>query len=203
MTHRSDRAFWVLHVVRIRGRAPTESVDAALGGAGDAAALLEAAASDGLTALHEGRAAGWSLTPSGRERHAELLAAERAACQLEPVSRAYDGFLAFNHDVIELCSRWQVRPDGALNDHTDDRYDTGVIAELAGLGAAVQPVCADLASAIDRFGTYGSRLATSVERVRDGATQWFTSPAVDSFHTVWFELHEDLLQTLAIPRTTS
>jgi hypothetical protein len=203
VTHHSDRAFWALHVVRIRGRAPTESVDAALGGAGDAAALLEAAAGDGLAAFHEGRAAGWSLTPSGREQHAELLAAERSACPLEPVGRAYDGFLALNHDVIELCSRWQVRPDGALNDHTDDAYDAGVIAELAALDSAVQPVCADLASAMDRFGTYGARLATSVEQVRDGATQWFTSPAVDSFHTVWFELHEDLLQTLAIPRSTS
>ena len=203
MTHRSDRMFWALHVVRIRGRAPTESVDAALGGAGDAVALLEAAAGVGLAAFHEGRTAGWSLTPGGRERHAELLAAERAACALEPVSRAYDGFLALNHGVIELCSRWQVRPDGTLNDHTDITYDADVIAALAGLDGAVQPVCADLAHAIDRFSTYGSRLAASVERVREGTLQWFTSPAVDSFHTVWFELHEDLLQTLAIPRTTS
>jgi hypothetical protein len=203
MTHTSDRVFWALHVVRIRGRAPTDSVEAALGGRGDAAELLQGAADDGLAVLHEGRAAGWSLTPSGRERHVELLTAERAAYPLEPIRRAYDGFLALNHDVIELCSRWQLRPDGALNDHTDDAYDAGVIAELGGLDASAQPVCADLAGAIDRFGTYGPRLAASLDQVRGGATQWFTSPAVDSFHTVWFELHEDLLQTLAIPRTTS
>ncbi len=63
MTHRSDPTFWALHVVRIRGRVTTETVDAALGGAGAATALLEAAASDGLAVLHDGRIAGWSLTP--------------------------------------------------------------------------------------------------------------------------------------------
>jgi hypothetical protein len=46
-------------------------------------------------------------------------------------------------------------------------------------------------------------LAASIDQVRGAARQWFTSRAVDSFHTVWFELHEDLLQTLAVPRATS
>jgi hypothetical protein len=36
--------------------------------------------------------------------------------------------------------------------------------------------------------------------VRAGEGDWFTSPLVDSYHTVWFELHEDLLATLGLER---
>ncbi len=47
----------------------------------------------------------------------------------------------------------------------------------------------------------GSGLSAALARVRTGDSQWFTSPAVESYHTVWFELHEDLLQTLGINRS--
>ena len=30
--------------------------------------------------------------------------------------------------------------------------------------------------------------------------EWFTRPMIDSYHTVWFELHENLLATLGIER---
>ena len=33
-----------------------------------------------------------------------------------------------------------------------------------------------------------------------GDTDWFTKPMIPSYHTVWFELHEDLLATLGIER---
>ena len=32
--------------------------------------------------------------------------------------------------------------------------------------------------------------------------EWFTKPVIDSYHTVWFELHEDLLATLGIERAS-
>ena len=33
-----------------------------------------------------------------------------------------------------------------------------------------------------------------------GEKDWFTKPTIDSYHTVWFELHENLLATLGIER---
>jgi len=36
--------------------------------------------------------------------------------------------------------------------------------------------------------------------VQGGDGEWFTKPTVDSYHTVWFELHENLLATLGIER---
>jgi hypothetical protein len=35
-----------------------------------------------------------------------------------------------------------------------------------------------------------------------GAREWFTRPVIDSYHTVWFELHEDLLSTLGLARAS-
>jgi hypothetical protein len=61
-------------------------------------------------------------------------------------------------------------------------------------------VCGTLGSQLARFSGYGPRLATAVDKVEKGDTDWFTKPLIDSYHTVWFELHEDLLATLAIER---
>jgi hypothetical protein len=141
------------------------------------------------------------LTPEGREAHAALVTGDREACaDLGVVRDAYASFLAVNQELIGVCTQWQVTPDGALNDHTDEDYDAEVVGALAGIDAQVQPVCGQLAEAMERFGGYGDRLSSALVKVRRGETQFFTSPACDSYHTVWFELHEDLLQTLGIER---
>ena len=199
MAHQSDPKFLTLHVVRRRGRASTEAVGAAVGSGVDE--LLQAAVEAGDLVHKEGRAAGWSLTPSGREAHQALLAAEReSAGTRDVVGAAYDEFLGINADLIQVCTNWQVKPDGALNDHADAGYDAGVIDGLATIDGRVQPVCARLSDQVARFDRYGPRLSAALARVRAGDGQWFTSPAVESYHTVWFELHEDLLQTLGINR---
>ena len=64
----------------------------------------------------------------------------------------------------------------------------------------MQPVVADLAEALGRFGGYGPRLAGALAKVQGGDVDWFTKPTIDSYHTVWFELHENLLATLGIER---
>ena len=72
---------------------------------------------------------------------------------------------------------------------------------MGAIDDAVQPVCRDLAAALERFDGYGERLASARKKVEGGDTDWFTKPLIDSYHTVWFELHEDLLATLGIDRS--
>jgi pyruvate,orthophosphate dikinase len=62
-----------------------------------------------------------------------------------------------------------------------------LLAELAGLTA--------------RFGGYRHRLDAAHARVADGSHEWIARPTIDSYHTVWFELHEHLLATLGRTRT--
>jgi hypothetical protein len=59
-----------------------------------------------------------------------------------------------------------------------------------------------LGALLDRFGRYEDRLSAAVARVEAGDHDWFTKPLIDSYHTVWFELHEDLLSTLGKERAS-
>lgn len=86
-----------------------------------------------------------------------------------------------------------------LNDHTDRAYDEGVLARLAAVDAEVQPICRNLAARLSRFGQYGPRLAFALDRAQQGDVG-FVADGLDSYHSVWFQLHEDLLVTLGINR---
>ena len=106
--------------------------------------------------------------------------------------------------MLDACSRWQVRDiagTAVVNDHRDPAYDARVVADLAALHNRVEPLCDDLAGALERYRPYGDQLSRAVARVEAGERDWFTKPVLPSYHTVWFELHEDLLTTLGLDRT--
>lgn len=199
--HESDPEFAVLHVLALRGLASAEAVAAAAGAdvAGEHLPRLVAAE---LVKERSGRMAGFALTRDGRAKHADLLAADREAGGLVAALRApYEQFLAVNQPFIDLCSAWQLRRDtGEPNDHADEAYDAGIVGELEEIhttGAAVGSAVAEIGT---RFASYGPRLEAAMGKVRAGERDWFTKPTIDSYHTVWFELHEDLLRSQDIER---
>ena len=85
------------------------------------------------------------------------------------------------------------------NDHRDRAYDAAVLDRLAAANAAVAPVLDDAAGALPWFAGYRPRLSLALHRVRAGGLD-HVADTFESFHTVWFELHEDLLATLGISR---
>jgi hypothetical protein len=105
--------------------------------------------------------------------------------------------------VLDACSRWQVREVAGVavrNDHRDPDYDARVVGDLAALHSRVGPLCDDLADVLERYGPYHDQLSRAVAKVEAGERDWFTKPRLASYHTVWFELHEDLLTTLGLDR---
>ncbi|MDQ6696781.1 MAG: MarR family transcriptional regulator [Actinomycetota bacterium] len=163
---------------------------------------LSAGEADGLVLHRAGRMSGWMLTPAGRAEVAKLLAGELDASGARvSVERSYERFLEVNGAFLALCTDWQMKDEQTLNDHADPAYDGAVIARLGSLDDQVQPICADLGDALRRFGGYGRRLTNARQEIDQGQTDWFTKPMIDSYHTVWFELHEDLLATLSIERS--
>ncbi len=195
----------VMHGLRLKGFAhPTAVSETVAVAEQDVVRILDQLAASGLVTFREGRLSGFSLTAEGRAEHATLLSAEldshgvRAA-----VTAAYAKFLGLNTGLLEVCTAWQLREVGGesvLNDHTDPVYDQGVIERLAELHGRVHPICDELGASLARYGSYGGRLVHAVDRVRGGDIDWFTKPVIASYHTVWFELHEDLLATLGIER---
>ena len=199
----------VVHVLRVKGFVDGDAVVAAAGlEAGEVDALLAGLADAGHARHREGRMSGWMLTPEGRARGEALLAAELEATGVRPaVEAAYRDFLEVNQGFLGLCTDWQLRPDPdapdgdpIVNDHADAIHDAAVVARLGEADDVMREVCGGLAEVLARFDGYGQRFADALARVRAGEIEWFTRPMIDSYHTVWFELHENLLATLGIER---
>lgn len=195
----------VLYALRTKGMADAESVALATGlSATQAAGVLSELGERGWVRYRDGkRAQGWMLLGEGRAEAERLVAAEIESSGTKTlIQEQYESFRVLDPQLKEVCTDFQVRSDQTLNDHTDSDYDAAVIARLAEINQRVQPIIARLADALDRFGHYGGRLDNALSRVQGGDINWFTKPSMDSYHEVWFELHEDLLVTLGIDRAT-
>ncbi|GAA0465740.1 hypothetical protein Ade02nite_47470 [Paractinoplanes deccanensis] len=194
----------VLHVLRCIGFAELSRV-------ADAAGLAEAEAESdlidlavaGLVTRTGGQFGGWGLTDAGRAEDARSTAEELAAAGARAaISTAYERFMVLNPELLELCSAWHLRAvDGsaAPNDHSDGGYDARILDRFVDLDRRADPVCGELSAALPRFRRYRARLTTALDRARSGELEHLTE-SMTSYHTVWFQLHEDLLATLGIPR---
>ena len=196
----------VLHALRLKGFADAATLAGSLQRPDDdVASVLRELEQAGLVLYREGRLTGWALTAAGRQRHRDAVAGELGAEGVRGrIEDVYRRFLPVNRELLTVCTDWQMRQvDGrhVLNDHSDAGYDRRVLARLDRVDAAGRPLCAELGQVLVRDAAYGTRLANALDRVHEGDYDWFTKPVIDSYHTVWFELHEDLLSTLGIERS--
>lgn len=196
MTHARLRLF---QAVRLKGRAKPEDLAAAaqLSDTETARILAELAAAGHVEEARER----FKLTPSGRAAlHAEL-AAERVGVDAEALAVGYHEFDEYNTALKGLMTRWQLKDGSTPNDHTDAEYDAAVIADLARLDADFRPLLARFVDFAPRLGHYPPRFAAALERIGVGDHSWFARPLADSYHTVWFELYEDLIGLAGLTRT--
>jgi hypothetical protein len=194
-----------LHALRLRGIAEADDIAAYMGVEPEPirAELAELEAVD-LVHHRHGRFAGYAATPEGKVMGDRLVAEELDENGLRPrVSSAYEEFLTFNRQLLTVCTQWQLRTDHGRtvpNDHADADHDQSVIQALSAVHQQVQPVLASLAEVLDRFAGHPRRLRYALDRVLAGDHDWFTKPMHPSYHSSWFELHEDLLVTLGRER---
>jgi hypothetical protein len=187
----------LLHVLRIKGRATPEVLEEALDV--DAATALEQLAAQGLV---EPTRAGYRITAAGDRRVEELYAAERR--RIGPmIEDVYESFLPLNDEVKQIVTDWQcVMVDGQLllNDHSDRAHDDEVLDRLQRADARIVEALIPLTTVLPRLDLYARRLRRALGRIRGGDGSMVAAPNKDSYHTVWFELHEDLLCTLGLER---
>ena len=174
-----DATFRLLHEVRLRG-------------------VIEIEDSQVVTVLiEEGYVArstrGIRITAVGRTTHSSWARLPAGGDEEQLARRAYERFLPLNRELVRICSDWQVRPGGVPNDHRDARYDWSVLDRLHSVDERVAPLASRLGRLVDRFAAYRPRLRAALARVDEGDTEWVNSPRLDSYHTVWMQLHEDLL----------
>jgi hypothetical protein len=139
-------------------------------------------------------------TPEGKARVAELVAKERDSIDHDALAAAYEEFDSHNSDLKEIVSAWQLRDGGAPNDHTDAGYDAGVLARLGELHERFRPLVERIVTIAPRLAPYTTRFDNALEQVRAGDHAYVARPITDSYHTVWFEFHEELIGLLGLSR---
>ena len=164
------------------------------------AALDEAVAKG--RAVRAGEA--YSLTPVARVAldgaYSRLFAAQRADAAF---AAAHERFEAINRDLKGLMTAWQtIEIDGesVLNDHTNKAYDDRLIDRLGALHERAEAILRQLSAGLPRLAIYAEKLESALEKAEDGAIEWVSGARIESYHTVWFELHEDLLRILGRTR---
>ena len=183
----------VLHALRVKGIATPEAIGEAIGSDPDAVLshLRELEAEDVAFERPSRKRPGWVVSEHGRERHAAELADAHPEPMKESLSEMYEGFLALNNDVKGLSARWQ----HAGSD--DERFD--LLGRLEDVHELADKTLSSTGELVPRFGRYARRLGVALEKIEDDP-RYFVSPLVDSYHTVWFECHEDFLLTLGRTR---
>ncbi len=207
MPHTSDQRFLVLHGCKLKGFSEPSAIGPVIGMKPPTVTkILQGLVKEGLAKyLEGGRISGYALTPAGKEEQVRLAADDLHQSGSRPVVvAAYERFLVLNADLLAVCTAWQVRDldRNILNDHSDREYDAGVIKRLADVHVGVTPITVDLSSVLDRYHHYQPRLQVALDKVKKGNHEWFAKPILDSYHTVWMELHEDLLSTLHVERAS-
>src|SRR5690606_27104297 len=132
--------------------------------------------------------------------YARDFAAQRADAAMQA---AYDDFETVNEQLKQLITEWQtltIAGNKVPNDHSDPAYDDRIIDRLGQLHERAEPILDRFAAGLPRLAVYKSLLTEALEKAEDGDVAWVSDARCMSYHTVWFELHEDLIRILARTR---
>lgn len=185
----------VLHVLRLKGRATAPDIATALAAdEGQVSVVLAHGETTGVVVERTGRLAGWLLTSAGQERWARQNTIERSTAEVEKLADLYDSrFLELNRRFKELCARWQLSCDPAIQNEAVNDELTEIHRDLTGL-------LGQFTSILPRFTHYQRRFDIAISQFLSGVTTALLQPLTNSYHDIWLELHEDLLLLLGKQR---
>lgn len=190
-----------LLVLSLRGPMQAGALAAALGiDEGSASAALSDQARRGLVEREDsGRvrltSAGVAAAASAFDRERRVLGAATAGLA--------ERFDELNRRVKAAITDWQLVKVGSAvipNDHSDPRRDAAVLERLAQAGSAAAQLLRPLSRARRRIGVLLARLDDALSRALAGGGDWVCGLGVESVHSVWWNLHAELLALLGRER---
>jgi DNA-binding MarR family transcriptional regulator len=186
----------VLQAIRLKGRVSPADLASTLGSdPADIAEEVERLTASGLVV----RDPTLRISPDGRDRLAALLAEEHRGADAAALSAAYGKFRSVNTDFKSLVTDWQLKR-GQPNTHDDADYDATILVRLDGVHQRVVPIIEAAATQLPRLAAYSAKLLAALDKIKAGDHAWLTRPLIDSYHTVWFELHEELILAVGLTR---
>lgn len=193
----------LLHGIAIKKHADAAAIAAVVGlDPQKAVSLLADAVKRGRAVEAAGK---FMLTPTARMAlegdYSRYYGEHRANAEFV---EAYEAFERINVDLKALITDWQTLELGGeriANDHTNQDYDRRIIDRLGNLHERADKIFARLGRHLARLQIYRDKLLGALEQAEDGAVEWVSDVRIDSYHTVWFELHEDLLRIFGRQRS--
>jgi pyruvate,phosphate dikinase len=185
----------VLRGLIIKGLVPPEGLAIALSSsAEEVKPFVDALVAEGLA---ETSAGAFRLTGEGKLRALDVFAADRERAGGEAACvAALDQFIVLDARMKDLVTAWQIRDaaNQVFNDHSDAAYDASVLEKLGSLHVDAVELLNKLGTSLWRMACYRDRLERALTCARGGDQRFVASVRVDSYHSIWFELHEDLIR---------
>jgi pyruvate,orthophosphate dikinase len=128
-------------------------------------------------------------TPLGVETLESWYATDRQRLSNAEQSALIERFRPLDLEIKRVASAWQ---DAVARNNWDERLAS--IEALASLHADAIAFIEHFATSVPRFAEFEKRLERAITLVLDGETDFFVGVRCDSYHTIWFHFHEDLLR---------
>ena len=138
---------------------------------------------------------GFILLPAGREWLAGELRAELEGVDGRAIEQVYHEFLPLNQRFKQLVSDWQVNRDNGGD-------WKALVESMDSLHRDFLPLVQRAAGCVTRLEPYAPRFEAALQALREGDTTMLAAPIKDSYHTVWFEFHEELITLTGRDRAT-
>jgi hypothetical protein len=184
----------LLMCLRIKGFGKTDAIAEAMGASTEEVQglLADLVARQSM----EETKVGYRLSPAGRTEADKAFELERAGLDQRLFAQRYEEFSPINDAFKQLVTRWQMRQVGdrqVRNDHTDAAYDKSVLEGFDPIHRDICDLIGTIATSAPRIGSYKQRLDLALGKIRSGDLRYIAAPDRDSYHTAWFELHQDLI----------
>ncbi len=177
-------AFEVLRTLQLKGLCSVERLAAALGTTEDTITHVLSP----HEAVLKTTPRGFALTADGRAWVLEQVALEGAE-----IGYALEGewqrFQALNLRLKVLVTESQ---QSGISGTGHERWDW-LVETISGLHSDFRPLVETVGGTAHRLASYGRRFDKALEAITAGDHSMLASPLKDSYHTLWFEYHEELI----------
>jgi pyruvate,orthophosphate dikinase len=186
--------FEVLRALQLKGLCAVERLAGALRTEAEVVAQVLRESSEYIKETPRG----YMVTPAGRAWVLEQLLYERMAADQRGLEACFERFLPLNHSFKKLVTGYQQE---GINGPAHEGW-LRLFGDLSSLHGDFRPLVDEAAAAVERLGAYGPRFDSALEAVESGDASMVASPLKDSYHTVWFEYHEELIALTGRERAT-
>ncbi|MFO7550743.1 MAG: hypothetical protein R6W80_05005 [Haliea sp.] len=195
----------VMHGIAVKKYATVEDICSVTGLESDTVKeLVTQAVAKGRASEANGK---YLLTPTGQITLKSAYSKAYGSLRRdEEFVAAYEDFERINNDLKQAITEWQTIEIGGqtvTNDHSDADYDSAVIDRIGDIHERVDIVLDRLGRQESRLHRYREKLLSALEKAEDGDIRWVSDATIESYHTVWFEMHEDLLRIMGREREES